>query len=315
MNDIQNPLHPDLNGNVVTETAVSATNTVPVQIENDDGPIIIEGEPVTVTDDEVADATSSDLSQRQVRDMADDIADALTDPDTEVITPDDPEFDRLHAVTRFLVGAAIEGTVEFTQRLKLWEAFVREEMPDLPADLSDASEQELLRYALIGFVFESEDTGRRLLKTLIKVPTGVAKTAVRPTKSVANSRFAGPFRRRLNRMADRGEEQIMRWIQRGYDEEPFSRNLARLGIQEVTDEFINQLAQNEEVQTLVQEQSMGLASEAVEQVRERTFTADTLVERLARAVTRRSPRVAPPMADLSEYPKKLPPGYKTGDKP
>ncbi len=93
----------------------------------------------------------------------------------------------------------------------------------------------------------------------------------------------------------------MRWIERGHAEEPLSRNIARLGVQEITDEFINQLAQNEEVKTLVQDQSMGLATEAVDQVRERTFSADTLVERIARAVTRRNPRLEPPKADLSEF--------------
>ena len=200
-----------------------------------------------------------------------------------------------------MVGGALEGADEFSKRLQLWEEFLREEMPENQAQLSDATERELLRYALIGFIFESEDTARQLSKKLLKVPAGVMKTAVRPTKSVANSRFTGPLRRRLNRMADRGEEQIMRWVQRGFDEEPLSRNLARLGVQEITDEFIDQLAQNEEVKELVQEQSIGLAGEAVEQVRERTFSADTLVERIARAVTRRGQRLEPPMADLTEY--------------
>jgi hypothetical protein len=153
----------------------------------------------------------------------------------------------------------------------------------------------------VGFIFESEETGRALFKKLLKVPGGLAKTAVGPTKSIANSRFTGPLRRRLDRMADRGESQLLRWIERGHAEEPLSRNLARLGIQEITDEIINQLAQNEEVKELVQEQSKGLASEAVGQVRERTFSADTLVERIARAVTRRTPRLEPPLADLSEF--------------
>jgi len=284
----------DNNENSVAEPAV-------ISIENDEGPAIIEGEPVTVTDADTTEPTSAALSDEEVKENADEIADEMTDLDTDVSVTDDPEFDRLHAITRFLVGGALEGTDEFSRRLELWEAYLQEEMPEVSSDLSDASERELMRYAIIGFIFESEDTGRTLLKKLLKVPGGVARTAVRPTKSVANSRFTGPFRRRLDRMADRGEEQLMRWIQRGHTEEPLSRNIARLGVQEITDEFINQLAQNEEVKELVQEQSMGLAGEAVDQVRERTFSADTLVERIARAVTRRSPRLEPPMADLSEY--------------
>jgi hypothetical protein len=244
---------------------------------------------------------TGEISSADIRAAADAMADAFTDIDTAVSITSDPEFDKLQAITRFVVGGALEGIDEFTQRLELWEAYIRNEMPEITSDLSEASERDLIRYGLIGFIFESEDTGRKILKSLLKVPGGVARTAVRPTKSVANSRFTGPLRRRLDRMADRGEGQLMRWIERGYAEEPLSRNIARLGVQEITDEFINQLAENEEVKTLVQDQSMGLATEAVDQVRERTFSADTLVERIARAVTRRNPRLEPPKADLSEF--------------
>jgi hypothetical protein len=283
MNEMNNTLAPDEN-----EAVSPPPESVEIPIDNEDeaGPTIIEGEAVVVSDEDVG--ASAGAEETAV-------------PLLEAGEAVEPEFDSLHAVTRFLVGGALEGAAEFTQRLQLWEAYLREELPEESADLSAASERDLMRYALIGFIFESEDTGRVVLRKLLKVPGAVARTAVRPTKSVANSRLTGPIRRRIERMADRGEEQLIRWIERGRDEEPLSRNLARLGVQEITDEFINQLAENEELKGLVQEQSVGLAGEAVEQVRERTFSADTLVERIARAVTRRSPRLAPPMADLSEY--------------
>jgi hypothetical protein len=270
---------------------------IPIDNEDESGPTVIEGEPVVVDNEDVGVSAGEDAGETAVPLLEAGEASSPEEPEQ----PEEPEFDNLRAVTRFLVGSTIEGTAEFTRRLQAWEAYLREEMPEEAPKLSEASEQDLMRYALIGFIFEGGETGRTLLKKLLKVPGGVARTAVRPTKSVANSRLTGPIRRRLDRMADRGEEQLMRWIKRGRLEEPLSRELARLGVQEITDEFINQLAQNEELKDLVQEQSVGLAGEAVEQVRERTFSADTLVERIARAVTRRSPRLAPPMADLSEY--------------
>lgn len=303
MNETEETTTQTVNGNGAANLPQPQPETVIPVHNDDDGPTVIEGESITVT---VENATAAELetgqiSSEDIRATADAVADALTDVDTAVSIDDDPEFDRLQAITRFVVGGALEGMDEFSQRLELWEAYIRDEMPKTTADLSEASERDLMRYGLIGFIFESEDTGRKILKRLLKVPGGVARTAVRPTKSVANSRFTGPLRRRLDRMADRGEEQLMRWIERGHAEEPISRNIARLGVQEITDEFINQLAQNDEVKTLVQDQSMGLATEAVDQVRERTFSADTLVERIARAVTRRSPRLEPPKADLSEF--------------
>ncbi|PID85961.1 MAG: hypothetical protein CSB13_05320 [Chloroflexi bacterium] len=229
------------------------------------------------------------------------ITDAILDPNVECPLENEPDLNRLQAMTRFLVGGALEGADEFGKRLQVWQAFLREEMPETDTQLSEATKRELLRYALIGFIFESEEVTHKLVKNLWKVPAGVMKTAVYPTKPIANSRFTAPLRRRLERMADRGGKQIMCWVQRGLDEEPLSRHLARLGVQEITDEFIEQLAQNEEVKELVQEQGIGLAGEAVDQVRERTFSADTLVERIARAVTRRSQRLEPPLADLSSY--------------
>lgn len=314
MNEMEQPLSPYVNGNPVDGRKNTYPTAVPPAaipiINEDDGPMVVQSAPVTVTaaDVEVDETAAANLSRSQVMDIADQIADALTDPNTIVTPPDDPEFDNLHSLTRFLVGIAIEGSKEMSLRLQLWEAYLHEELPKTLPDAAEVAEKDMLRFALIGFLLESEDASRTLASKLLKVPGGVARTAVRTAKPVTNSRFAKPLQRRIDRLAGRGEEQLTRWIQRGQSEEPFSRNLARLGVQEIVDEFINQLAQNKEVQTLVQEQGVGLAGEVVDQVRERTFTADTLIERIARAVTRRSPRVAPPMADLSEYPKKLPPG-------
>ena len=286
-----------LGENRVTVEQLGVTNAavIPIENEDDDIPTVTESEPATVTGG--AAETAANGSDKRLNNAAETAAAVKT----AVSATPAPEFDRVQAITRFLVGGVLEGTDEFAKRLELWEAYLRELLPDASPDLSEASARELLRYGLVGFIFESEDSGRILLQKLWKVPGGMAKTAVRPSKSLANSRFTRPLRRRLDRMADRGEKQIMRWIERGHREEPLSRNLARLGIQEITDEFINQLAQNEEVKELVQEQSMGLAGEAVDQVRERTFSADTLVERIARALTRRPPRLEPPLADLSDY--------------
>lgn len=304
MNEIEETTTQTVNGNGGANLSEPQLEPViPVDNDDDDGPTVIEGESITVTVEnaDAAETETGKISSQDIKAAADAMADALTDVDTAVSIANDPNFDKLQSITRFVVGGALEGMDEFTQRLEIWEAYIRDELPETTADLSEASERDLVRYGFIGFIFESEDTGRKILKSLLKVPGGVARTAVRPTKSVANSRFTGLLRRRLNRMADRGEGQLMRWIERGYAEEPLSRNIARLGVQEITDEFINQLAHNEEVKELVQEQSMGLAGEAVDQVRERTFSADTLVERIARAVTRRAPRLEPPQADLSEY--------------
>ncbi len=63
---------------------------------------------------------------------------------------------------------------------------------------------------------------------------------------------------------------------------------------QIVDEFINQLAENPELQDLVTQQGLSLASEARDEVRERTVSADNLVEALARRILRRMPRAELP---------------------
>lgn len=62
-------------------------------------------------------------------------------------------------------------------------------------------------------------------------------------------------------------------------------------VQQVGDEYLSYLHQNpEQVQVLVQGQSIDMATEVMEEVRERTVTADSFIELLARSLLRRTPR-------------------------
>ncbi len=56
------------------------------------------------------------------------------------------------------------------------------------------------------------------------------------------------------------------------------------------DEFIGHLAENQELADLVQKKSMGLATEAVDEFRSRTVSADALAENIVRRILRRPPR-------------------------
>jgi hypothetical protein len=216
---------------------------------------------------------------------------------------DEAEFDALHSLIRLLLGGALEGSDELVRRLTVWEAYLRREQGD---GQTLSSKNNSLRYALIGLVFEGEECARRGWSLAWRAQKHLAKTVVRTTHPLIHNRLTTPLQRRIgqhvNRAAERGQAEIVHLIERGQREEPFSREMARLALAEFSAEIISQLAQNEEVQDLVQQQSVGLVSEVVGQVRTRTVTADSLVERLARGLARRSPRLDPPTADLSEFP-------------
>ena len=76
-------------------------------------------------------------------------------------------------------------------------------------------------------------------------------------------------------------------------------------IEEQADQYLDHLQENpEQVQALVQDQSLSMAGEMMDEVRVRTVTIDTLMERLARGVLRRQPRTAmtpPEVRRLAEH--------------
>lgn len=73
-------------------------------------------------------------------------------------------------------------------------------------------------------------------------------------------------------------------------------DLVDMLIQERGDRYLDYLREEnpEAVQELIQGQSLGLAEEVMDQVRERTVTADSLLETMVRGILRRAPRESLP---------------------
>ena len=103
--------------------------------------------------------------------------------------------------------------------------------------------------------------------------------AARAAKSVTSSRLARPWQQRYDQLADRGAGIVDRWVQTGRIEEPRSRAMM-LGVAgQAIDDTIDELAELEGVQQIVQQQSVGMATMMVGEARERTATGDNLLER------------------------------------
>jgi hypothetical protein len=77
----------------------------------------------------------------------------------------------------------------------------------------------------------------------------------------------------------------------GKQEAEASRALGQTAASETLDAFLHRLAENPEVQELVQYQTTSLTSEVVEEIRERTVSADNLLEALVRRLLRQPPRL------------------------
>lgn len=205
------------------------------------------------------------------------------------------EFDALRSLTRLLVGGAIEGTSQLTARLQRYEEALRQEAAEMAAEgyeREPIEEDELvrLRYALVGLVFDAQETFWRNVSLWARAADRSVRVSGRVAQPVTNSFVFNPLRRRYENLIKRGEDRLARWTTHGRVEEQPSRELARRTYNEVIDEFIDRLADNPQLQAVITKQSIGVASDMRDEVRERTVTADNLVEGLVRRILRRTPR-------------------------
>jgi len=212
----------------------------------------------------------------------------------------DPEFDAYLSAVRLLIGGAVEGTAELAHRLERWEAELRAAeaapepgAPETPADLA--------RFMLVGLALAAGDEARRQVVRLAQASDVVLRLGGSAVQPFANNRLTGrvvgPFDRAFDRLATRGRQRVNGWIALGREQEPQARLLARKAYLEVVDEFISNLAENQELADLVQKRSVGLATEAVDEFRSRGVSADAIAENLVRRILRRAPRTelpAPP---------------------
>jgi hypothetical protein len=163
------------------------------------------------------------------------------------------------------------------------------------------SGRDILRLAAIGLIFQTEDNLRDRAakgKQIIRSTQNVMSSLSEPFRgSMYAPPGPNPIQKRFNRLVRRGELELASWIRTGEEQERESRQLAELAWRDTTEDSIDFLASNPSVQELVQTQSTGLAAEVIEEVRERTVSADTFLEGIARNILRKTPRAilpAPP---------------------
>ena len=201
------------------------------------------------------------------------------------------EFEVLEAVTRLLIGGTLEGSSELIKRLQVWEQETAVSRQPTAPTTTEESNITQVRYALIGALFNAESNLKKKQLPFLKKTTQLTMNRITSILSPAtNNRVAHAFDKQLNEWSQRGENIVNGWIENGRTEEAHSRTLARHGTTESIDEIINLLAENKELQNLIAEQGTGIATEALDQARERTVTADDIAERFVRTILRRPPR-------------------------
>lgn len=217
-------------------------------------------------------------------------------------------FSPLRSLTRLVVGGAILGVEELMGRLETWEAEIDQEPVDtIPAEMVvydvvdepvmvDNNEFEPLtdstsaRHVLIGMIFDSQTKMEQRLAALGRFERRASRRISAPFKPLGKSRLGQYFNARFEDLVRRGEYEIARLAEIGKVEEYRSRKLALTATTETVDDSIDYLTDNEELQELITMQGVGIAGEALEEMRERSVSADDFFESVARALLRRKPR-------------------------
>lgn len=211
-----------------------------------------------------------------------------------------PPFDAGRAIMRLMVGATLEGGDALIARLREWEreAFLGAQQA---ATAPTADDRDRLRYAAIGALFLLRERIERDALYWLREGERRAQLALDRADRLSDwpllRQIKRPIKSRIIRWRDQLRDDFAYWVRVGQLEEGFSRGVSRRAFDALVDDVITVLADNPELQELVQQQSIGLATEVVDNVREVTVTADTIVEDIVRRILRRTPRRDLPLTE------------------
>jgi hypothetical protein len=195
---------------------------------------------------------------------------------------------------------------------------------------SGDQDQNWVRYAMVGLVFKSAETARKGANAAMHAADVVTRVGLAPIRALGRTWPFRPISRGFNNLAERGEKQLNQLAQIGRYEEERSLTTVEGTISSVMEEvpqasqindlvetmvqnviaylqenpdiiqnivrsqggiYIDYLQENPEpIQNLVQGQTLDIAAELQEGMREQLVTGDNVLELFARSLFRRKPR-------------------------
>ena len=245
--------------------------------------------------------------------MQEDVPDSSSQ-NTPQASPEPP--DDLRSLTRLVVGGVEVGIDELLLRLREWEiatnnalarpssdstapATVETEGTERADILTEDSNSDLVRYALIGLIFETQGILQTSVLTFGRLEKLVSHYTDPFVQPIVSSRLFAPARNGYERLVERGQQEVDRWITLGREEDARSRVYAEKVITGTVDDSIGYLADNDEIRELIETQTTGLVIEVVEEIRERTVSMDILLEGMVRSLFHRQPRAKLPKPPVS----------------
>lgn len=213
-----------------------------------------------------------------------------------------PKRSLLHSVTRLTIGGLFVALDEVNHRMFEWES--KPDQTIAPEsfeyiDLPPEEDKNAFREGLVGLVFVIEDQIHDGFLHFDRITRWVGRQSGQVVSPMLSSRLGAPLMRQFNHLAQRGQDEVDSWRERGKREEQVSRKIVLSAIDQGIDETVILLADKPEIQELVQSQSASLAAEVIEEIRERTVSTDNYLETFTRMMLRRPPRSELPQPSLA----------------
>ena len=224
-------------------------------------------------------------------------------------------FGGLRSLSRLMIGSVGLGIDEFQRHLSSWDeeyqlSQIQNESSNYhPSSIENIDKVTVIpheeivsdqlsndfRFTIIGLLFETQDKLRSRLQTVSRAGRLINDVTTPIVRPFTRSWLIPPLRRRYDALVDRGEEELNRWTSLGRSEYIRSRAMAQTAIESTYQETVDTLANDPEIQDLIQTQGIGLAVEVVDELRERSVSADTFLDGFVRALLRRTPRAELPL--------------------
>jgi hypothetical protein len=231
-------------------------------------------------------------------------------------------FNSLRSITRLMIGSVGLGIDEFQRHLSSWDKEYQysqlqndsnnynpssiennELVTVIPyEEIESAQPSNDFRFTIIGLLFETQDKLHSRLQTVSRAGRLINEVTTPIVRPFTRSWLIPPLRRRYNALVERGEDELNRWTSLGRSEYIRSRVMAQTAVESTYQETIDTLANDPEIQELIQTQGIGLAGEVVDELRERSVSADNFLDGFVRALLRRTPRkeLPPPPEDVQK---------------
>jgi hypothetical protein len=191
------------------------------------------------------------------------------------------------------VGGAFELSDEVLRRLRqtaLGEPTTTEPVaPESGVAVVEATETEAdhVRYALLGMLLDGEALAYYSSLVTWELARSATHGLTAAFDPLMRFRAARRGRRQVQALADHGAELVARWRGIGRTAEPQGRAAALQVAESILDDILAHLAHDPEMRELIEHQGLGLAGSVVGEMRERTISADSRVERIVRGLLHR----------------------------